>query len=79
MTKLLKIFGIILWSISFLWFMYSITTVGLDQVDNVRYFFIDIKLDRGAIFFASLSLIMIIINIIFIKPKRESPFKELKY
>lgn len=77
--KTLKIFGIITWSIFLIWIMYSITSVGLDEVDNVRYFFIDVKLDKGAIFLASLSLIMILVNIIFIKPKQESPFKELKY
>lgn len=77
--KLLKIFGIITWSVFFIWIMYGITNVGLDEVDNVRYFFIDIKLDRGAIFLASLSLVMILVNIIFVKPKQESPFKELKY
>lgn len=77
--KTLKIFGIITWSIFFIWIMYSITTTGLDEVDNVRYFFIDVKLDKGAIFLASLSLIMILVNILFVKPKQESPFKELKY
>lgn len=77
--KALKIFSIVCWSVFFIWVMYGITDVGLDEVDNVRYFFIDIKLDKGAIFLASLSLVMILVNILFVKPKKESPFKELKY
>jgi len=77
--KFLKIFGIITWSIFFIAMMYTITTVGLDEYGYDKYLYIDIKLDNGALFLAGLSIVMILVNIIFVKPKKESPFKEINY
>ena len=77
--KFLKIFGIITWSIFFIAMMHSITTVGLDEFGYDKYLYIDIKLDNGALFLAGLSIVMILVNIIFVNPKKQSPFKEINY
>jgi hypothetical protein len=77
--KFLKIFGIITWSIFFIAMMHSITTVGLDEYGYDKYLYVDIKLDNGALFLAGLSIVMILVNIIFVKPAKKSPFKEINY
>jgi hypothetical protein len=77
--KFLKIFGIITWSIFFIAMMHSITTVGLDEYGYDKYLYIDIKLDNGALFLAGLSIVMILVNILFVKPAKKSPFKEINY
>jgi hypothetical protein len=77
--KFLKIFGIFTWSIFFIAMMHSITTVGLDEYGYDKYLYVDIKLDNGALFLAGLSIVMILVNIIFVKPKKKSPFKEINY
>jgi hypothetical protein len=77
--KFLKIFGIITWSIFFIAMMYTITTVGFDEYGYDKYLYVDIKLDNGALFLAGLSIVMILVNIIFVKPAKKSPFKEINY
>lgn len=77
--KFLKIFGIITWSIFLLWELSVITRIGLDEFENKTYLYIDIELDKGHLFLCSLAIVFILINIIFVKPKKQSPFKEINY
>ncbi len=77
--KLLKIFGIITWSIFLLWELSLITRIGLDEFENKTYLYIDMELNKGHLFLCGLAIVFILINIFLVKLKKESPFKEINY
>jgi len=77
--KFLKIFGIVVWSIFLLWELSTITRIGLDEFENKTYLYIDMELNKGHLFLCGLAVIFILINILFVKPAKKSPFKEINY
>jgi hypothetical protein len=77
--KALKIFGIVVWSIFLLWELSTITRIGLDEFENKTYLYIDMELNKGNLFLCALAVIFILINILFVKPAKKSPFKEINY
>jgi hypothetical protein len=77
--KVLKIFGIVVWSIFLLWELSTITRIGLDEFENKTYLYIDMELNKGHLFLCGLAVLFILVNILFVKPKKESPFKEINY
>jgi hypothetical protein len=77
--KVLKIFGIVVWSIFLLWELSVITRIGLDEFENKTYLYVDMELDKGHLFLCGLAVLFILINILFVKPKKESPFKKINY
>jgi hypothetical protein len=64
--KVLKIFGIVVWSIFLLWELSLITRIGLDEFENKTYLYIDMELNKGHLFLCGLAILFILVILIFV-------------